>query len=162
MLGTAFILPARTVKCRHRHTYGYIRVSEDEQDQEHLSPGNQEKRIKQYALKHKLDFIRTFTDENCNGITMDDRPALKQLLAILKPGDTVIFDSIRRITVDKSYFFRFFAKLTKAKIYIVFIERDFDNRDPFGESLTKIFLDMAETENQTALEKAQIIQTETK
>lgn len=150
MLGPAFILPARTVKCKHKHTYGYIRVYKDERDQEHLSSANQEKRIKQYALKHKLDFIRVFTDENCNKITMDDLPALKELLAILKPGDTVIFDSLSRVTFDVNSLLRIFAKLTKSKVYVVFIETDFDNHYPPGESFTKLFLDMAAVGNRTA------------
>ncbi|MFN8831400.1 MAG: recombinase family protein [Labrys sp. (in: a-proteobacteria)] len=76
----------------------YIRVSTDRQASEGESLGNQERTARGYAQMLGLEVTQVFTDAGVSGSTpLADRPAGGGLLAVLKPGDTVITPKLDRM-----------------------------------------------------------------
>jgi len=78
--------------------YGYARVSTQRQAEEGESLGVQRRQIEGYASMLGLDKPQLFVEEGVSGSKpMNDRPAAKQLLATLKPGDVIIAAKLDRM-----------------------------------------------------------------
>ena len=78
-------------------TYGYIRVSTQRQAEEGESLGAQRRTIEGYCLMKGLSKPQFFVEEGVSGSKpLSERPAGKQLLAALKPGDKIICTKLDR------------------------------------------------------------------
>ena len=96
-------------------TYGYCRISRQTQNIE-----RQARNITEYDSKAKL------IKEAYTGTTQE-RPAWLKLRRGLKPGDTVIFDSVSRMSRNAAEGFREYQELFDAGINLVFLkERHID------------------------------------
>ena len=77
--------------------YGYIRVSTAKQVAED-TPDTQRMTIAELALKHGLLVDQYFEDDAISGKTAPEkRPGVGALLAVIKPGDTVVMSQLNRI-----------------------------------------------------------------
>ena len=54
----------------------YVRMSTEHQQ---YSIDNQSAAIHQYALDHRMEIVRTYTDAGKSGLTLANRPGLRQL-----------------------------------------------------------------------------------
>lgn len=96
-------------------TYGYCRISRSTQNIE-----RQARNITEYDPKAKL------IKEAYTGTTQE-RPAWLKLRKGLKPGDTVIFDSVSRMSRNAAEGFREYQELFDAGVNLVFLkERHID------------------------------------
>jgi putative DNA-invertase from lambdoid prophage Rac len=78
--------------------YAYTRVSTIRQASEGESLEVQERIVAGYAMQHGLKVDSVFTEGGVSGsVPLGDRPQGKALLAILKPGDTVITPKLDRM-----------------------------------------------------------------
>ena len=78
--------------------YGYARVSTQRQAEEGESLGVQRRQIEGYASMLGLDTPHLFVEEGVSGSKpLNARPAAKQLLAALKPGDVIIAAKLDRM-----------------------------------------------------------------
>jgi len=78
--------------------YGYARVSTQRQAEEGESLGVQRRQIEGYASMLGLDTPHLFVEEGVSGSKpLNARPAAKQLLAVLKPGDVIIAAKLDRM-----------------------------------------------------------------
>ncbi|EOU8864962.1 recombinase family protein [Escherichia coli] len=79
-------------------TYGYIRVSTAKQVAED-TPDTQRMTIAQLAMEHGLLVDEIFEDDACTGKTEPEkRPGFGALVAIIKPGDTVVMSQLNRVS----------------------------------------------------------------
>lgn len=62
----------------------YVRMSTDHQK---YSTENQAEAITEYAIRHKIDIIRTYTDAGKSGLKIEGRDALKQLINDVQSGN---------------------------------------------------------------------------
>ena len=77
-------------------TYGYIRVSTIEQA-DGSSLDEQDRKVRGVALIRGVEVDRVFTDPGISGsVSLDKRPAGKELLATLRKGDTLIVAKLDR------------------------------------------------------------------
>ena len=85
-------------------TYGYIRVSTNQQVETGMSLKEQERQIKSYADLKNLKIKRVFTERGVSaGIELTKRPMGRQLLSIVEDGDTILcskLDRMFRSTLD--------------------------------------------------------------
>src|SRR5215472_2464998 len=61
----------------------YVRMSTDQQQ---YSLNNQADAIADYARRNNMVIVRTYTDSGKTGLTLTERPGLKQLLADVEAG----------------------------------------------------------------------------
>ena len=93
--------------------YAYARVSTPTQRLE-----RQIKNIKEYCRDQKIEKIYT---EKYTG-TRIDRPQFSQLLRILHPGDSIIFDSVSRMSRTAEEGYNLYMDLLHQDIDLVFIK----------------------------------------
>ena len=65
-------------------TIAYVRVSTD--DQVDYSPDAQRSRCLQYAASHDLGPVAFLSDEGLSGKDLINRPAMRELLALVEAG----------------------------------------------------------------------------
>ncbi|MCV5295974.1 recombinase family protein, partial [Escherichia coli] len=78
--------------------YGYIRVSTAKQVAED-TPDTQRDTIERLATEHGLLVDRIFEDDAYTGNTAEpeQRPGFGALVAVIKPGDTIIMSQLNRV-----------------------------------------------------------------
>ena len=78
--------------------YGYARVSTQRQAEEGESLGVQRRQIEGYTTMLGLEAPQFFVEEGVSGSKpLSERPAAKQLLAALQPGDVIISAKLDRM-----------------------------------------------------------------
>lgn len=78
--------------------YAYTRVSTDRQANEGESLDVQERTVAGYAMMHGLAVSRTFVERGVSGSKpLAERPAGAELLAVIRPGDTIITPKLDRM-----------------------------------------------------------------
>lgn len=110
--------------------YAYCRVSTKDQKLE-----RQEKNIKEYYKERLEDLI--FFEEKFTGTT-SDRPEWKKLIKIVREGDTIIFDSVSRMSRDGEEGYNDYLNLWKRKINLIFLNEQYLNTEIFN-SQVKIY-----------------------
>lgn len=108
----------------------YVRMSTDHQ---RYSIDNQMSAIKNYALAHKIEIVRTYADEGRSGLKLKGRDALTRLLADVQNGTTdynaiLVYDVSRwgRFqNTDESAYYEFICKL--ANIDVIYCAEQFQN-----------------------------------
>lgn len=104
--------------------YGYCRISSSRQSIE-----RQVRNIKQYCPEAIM------VEEVFTGTKFYERKKLQNLLKKLKPGDTVIFDSVSRMSRDAEEGFKLYEELYNKGINLVFLKEPHINTDTYKNTL---------------------------
>jgi DNA invertase Pin-like site-specific DNA recombinase len=108
----------------------YVRMSTEHQQ---YSIDNQADAISRYAREHNMEIVRTYVDSGKSGLTIENRPGLRQLIADVEgglPGFTAIlvYDVSRwgRFQdVDESAYYEY--RCRRAKIALHYCAEQFNN-----------------------------------
>jgi len=113
-----------------RRVAEYVRMSTDHQK---YSTANQAAAIRDYALAHEMDIVRTYEDEGKSGLEIGTRHGLRSLLSDVQKG-TVDFEAV--LVFDVSRWGRFQNSdeaahyeylCTKAGVRVIYCAEPFDN-----------------------------------
>lgn len=118
----------------------YIRMSTEHQK---YSTENQSAAIEEYARRYGMTVVRTYADRGRSGLSLDGRPALKQLLEDVRVGNTpfgyiLVFDVSRwgRFQdADESAAYEYFCK--SAGLQVRYCTEQFENDGSLSSSLIK-------------------------
>lgn len=119
---------------------GYVRVSTEEQNETRQIVALQEKGI------NKL-FIDKKSGKNA------DREALKEMLAFVRDGDTVITESISRIARSTRDLLSIIDTLTQKKVEFISLKESIDTTTAQGRFMLTVFAAMAELERENILQR---------
>lgn len=106
--------------------YGYARISTKKQSLE-----RQVKNIESYN-ENAIIFEETFT-----GTKVVGRKEFKKLMDIVKEGDTIIFDSVSRMSRNAEEGYKIYMDLYKRDINLVFLNEMTINTDTYKNALLK-------------------------
>lgn len=115
-----------TTKATTNKVYGYARISTKKQSIE-----RQIKSIKAYN-ENAIIFEETFT-----GTKVVGRKEFKKLMDIVKEGDTIIFDSVSRMSRNSEEGYKIYMDLYKRGINLVFLNEMTINTDTYKNALLK-------------------------
>lgn len=116
-------------------TYGYVRVSTEEQAMEGISLEAQREKIKAFVTLHDLNLLQIISDEGASGKDLN-RPGLKKLLTLLqgKEADAIVVYKLDRLT-----------RRTRDLLYLI--------EDVFKKGNTRFFSISEQIDTETALGK---------
>ena len=121
-------------------TYGYMRVSTDDQDF----------KLQEDALnRYPVDFI--FSDK-MTGATMD-RPGLKRAVKVMRPGDKLVVWKLDRLGRSTIGVLDAAEQLARAGIELVSISEQFDTTTPMGKMFFTIIAAFAQMERDLISER---------
>lgn len=115
-----------TTKATTNKVYGYARISTKKQSIE-----RQIKSIKAYN-ENAIIFEETFT-----GTKVVGRKEFKKLMDIVKESDTIIFDSVSRMSRNAEEGYKIYMDLYKRDINLVFLNEMTINTDTYKNALLK-------------------------
>ena len=115
-----------TTKATTNKVYGYARISTKKQSLE-----RQVKNIESYN-ENAIIFEETFT-----GTKVVGRKEFKKLMDIVKEGDTIIFDSVSRMSRNAEEGYKIYMDLYKRGINLVFLNEMTINTDTYKNALLK-------------------------
>jgi len=121
---------------------GYVRVSTIEQN-----TGRQE------ILMQELGVEKVFVDKASGKNT--DRPQLKNLLDFVRPGDTVIVESISRFARNTKDLLDLIEQLVAKQVEFISKKEALDTTTPTGRFMLIIFGAVAELEREYILQRQQ-------
>lgn len=106
--------------------YGYCRVSTKKQ--------NIERQIRNIteAYTDAIIYSESFTG------TKIDRPEWNRLYKKVKPGDTIVFDEVSRMSRDAAEGFMLYKQLFESGINLVFLKESHINTDSYKESMNGV------------------------
>lgn len=113
--------------------YGYARVSTPRQ--------NLERQVRN--IKNECKDAIVFSEEY-TGKTLE-RPVFTKLLKIVKSGDTIIFDSVSRMSRNAEEGFKLYEELYKRDIRLIFLNERYIDTDVYKKNLKEIGLQMTGT-----------------
>lgn len=115
---------------RLRRAAMYVRMSTDHQK---YSTENQADSIREYATRHHIEIIETYTDSGKSGLSIDGRDALKQLIDDVQTGKAA-FNMILVLDVtrwgrfqdaDESAYYEYICR--RAGIDVQYVAEQFEN-----------------------------------
>lgn len=140
--------------------FGYCRISRKEQNIE-----RQERNIRA-AYPDAIIIKEAFT-----GTKIEGRKELEKLLRVIKAGDTIVFDSVSRMSRNSEEGFKLYKDLFEKQINLVFLKEGYVNTRVFrdrlqqsnvttgksylDEGLRTILLGIAEEQIQVAFDQAE-------
>ena len=104
--------------------YGYCRISQRSQ-----SIDRQTRNI-QVEYPNVIIFKEAFT-----GTKIDGRKEFQKLLSIVKPNDTIVFDSVSRMSRNAEEGFKLYEELYNKGINLVFLKEPHINTDTYKKAL---------------------------
>lgn len=104
-------------------TYGYARISTKKQSIE-----RQVRNIKEYC-EDAIIYQEAYTG------TKIDRPEFDKMLKQIRKGDTIIFDSVSRMSRNAEEGFNLYEELYNKGINLVFLKESYINTDVYKEAL---------------------------
>jgi DNA invertase Pin-like site-specific DNA recombinase len=118
----------------------YVRMSTEHQQ---YSTENQADVIRDYAAKHGIEIVRTFTDAGKSGLRIQGRDALQEILDTVNAGkanfDTILVYDVSRWgrfqDSDESAFYEYSCK--KAGITVQYCAEQFANDGTIGSTIIK-------------------------
>ncbi|MGN1092672.1 MAG: recombinase family protein [Monoglobaceae bacterium] len=119
---------------------GYCRVSTAEQNT-----------ARQEVLLESLAVDRVFLDK-CSGKNTD-RPALKEMLAFVRDGDTVVVESISRLARNTKDLLSLIDKFTEQGVGFISQKESIDTSSPTGKFILTVFGAIAELEREYILQR---------
>lgn len=105
--------------------YGYVRISTEYQNME-----RQVRNIKD-IYPDAIIIKEAFTG------TRTDRPVFSKLLKQVKPGDSIVFDSVSRMSRNAMEGFTLYEELFIQGIELIFLKESYINTATYKEALTK-------------------------
>ena len=105
--------------------YGYCRISTDKQ--------NIERQIRNILKFYPQAEI---WQETYTGTKTDGRKKFEQLLKIIKSGDTVVFDSVSRMSRNAEIGFQIYQELYEKGIELVFLKEPHINTATYKKALS--------------------------
>ncbi len=112
---------------------GYVRVSDPSQNT-----------ARQEVLMEQLKVDKVFIDR-CSGKNMD-RPELKAMLEFVRADDTVVVESVSRLSRSMLDFQKIIEQLDKKKVHFISQKEGFDTNTSEGRLVMNIFASFAEYE----------------
>lgn len=103
--------------------YGYCRISTNKQ--------NIERQIRNIKKEYPNAII---VQEAYTGTKMD-RTEFNKLLKVVKSGDTIIFDSVSRMSRNAEEGFKLYEKLYNNNVNLVFLKESYINTDTYKKAL---------------------------
>ena len=123
-------------------TYGYIRVSSTDQ--------NEDRQL--IAMKeHKIPKGNIFMDKQSGKNTA--RPGLQKLLATVERGDTVVVESVSRFARNTRDLLELIDKLAAKGVEFVSLKERIDTTTPTGKFMLTVFGAVAELERGYILQR---------
>lgn len=119
---------------------GYVRVSTEDQ-----------KTIRQDLLMEELGVEKVFTDKASG--KKKDRTGLKELMAFVREGDTVIVESISRFARSAKDLLELIGELQEKKVEFVSQKESIDTTTPQGKFMLTVFGAIAELEREQILQR---------
>ena len=119
---------------------GYVRVSTQEQNE-----------MRQVIALQERGVDKMFTDKRSGKNT--DRAALKEMLAFMREGDTVITESISRIARSTRDLLNIIDTLTQKKVEFISLKENIDTTTAQGRFMLTVFAAMAELERENILQR---------
>ena len=119
---------------------GYIRISTIGQNT-----------ARQEVLMQELGVEKVFIDRMSGKNT--DRPQLKEMMAFVRQGDTVIVESISRFARNTRDLLELVEQLTKKGVEFVSRKENIDTTTPTGKFMLTIFGAVAELEREYILQR---------
>lgn len=104
--------------------YGYVRVSTQTQ--------NIERQITNIIREYPTAIIKK---EKATGTKLDVRKVFNDLLKVVKAGDTIVFDSVSRMSRNAEEGFTLYEELFKKGVELVFIKESYINTSTYKKSL---------------------------
>lgn len=124
--------------------YGYARVST-----EHQSLERQIRNIDNYCIsKYGKTPYEIYKDKYTG--TKLDRPSFNSLLSKVKAGDTIIFDSVSRMSRTADDGFKLYSKLFEQGVELVFLNEQSISTEVYKDSMQSV--DMTNTDVDIILE----------
>lgn len=130
----------------------YTRVSSEEQSREGLSLGVQESRIKAYCIAKGLDVVKVYTDAG-RSAKDTNRPAFKDLVQNLHPGDAVVAVKLDRLFRNTRDALDFVELLKKKESELICIDESIDTTTPTGKFTFTLFAGLATLEREQTSER---------
>lgn len=119
---------------------GYVRVSTEEQNT-----------ARQEALMQELGVEKVYLDKASG--KSKDRPALDEMIAFVREGDTVIVESISRFARNTKDLLNLVEKLIEKKVEFVSKKEAIDTTTPTGRFMLTVFGAMAQLERDQILQR---------
>lgn len=106
--------------------YGYCRISRKQQ--------NIERQIRNIKAAYPEAII---VQEAYTGTKVEGRKEFEKLLKVVKPGDSIIFDSVSRMSRNAEEGFRLYQELLSLKIELKFLKEPFVDTAVYKEAAEK-------------------------
>lgn len=119
---------------------GYVRCSTEEQNE-----------ARQVLMMKEQEIGQVFVDKASGKNT--DRPGLKKLLDYVRPGDTVVVESISRLARSTRDLLTIVAELTERNVEFVSLKESIDTHTAQGQFMLTVFGAMAELERANILQR---------
>lgn len=119
---------------------GYVRCSTEEQNE-----------ARQVLMMKEQEIGRVFVDKASGKNT--DRPGLQELLDYVRPGDTVVVESISRLARSTRDLLTIVAELTERNVEFVSLKESIDTHTAQGQFMLTVFGAMAELERANILQR---------
>ena len=107
--------------------YGYARVSTEKQSLQ-----------RQITNLTKYDSNIVIYQEKYSGKHIENRQELKKLLSIVSSGDTIVFDSVSRMSRNADEGFALYKELYQKGINLVFLNESYINTEVYTQSIKSI------------------------
>lgn len=104
--------------------YGFVRISTKKQ--------NIERQIRNILARFPEAIIY---QEIYTGTKYYGRKVFEKLLSIVKPGDTIVFDSVSRMSRNAEEGFTLYKKLFEAGVNLIFLKEPHINTDTYRQAL---------------------------
>lgn len=105
--------------------YGYVRVSTKQQ--------NIERQIRNIKTAYGEDVM--IFQEKATGTRLDIRTEFKKLLKVVQQGDTIVFDSVSRMSRNAGEGITLYEELMEKGIDLVFLKEPYINTETYKNSL---------------------------
>lgn len=119
---------------------GYVRVSTEEQNT-----------ARQDVLMQELGVEKVFMDKASG--KSKDRPALEEMMAFVREGDTVIVESISRFARNTKDLLNLVERLGEKRVEFVSKKEAIDTTTPTGQFMLTVFGAMAQLEREQILQR---------
>lgn len=119
---------------------GYVRVSTEEQNT-----------TRQELLMETLGAEKVYMDKMSGKST--DRPQLKEMMAFVRTGDTVVVESISRFARNTKDLLDLVEQLSKKQVEFVSKKESIDTTTPAGKFMLTVFAAVSELERDYILQR---------
>lgn len=135
--------------------YGYIRVSTTMQKEDGISLDTQSKRIKDYCGYRQFELIKIYSDAGKSGGTME-RPALKEILDVIKKGDYLIVAELSRLSRNTKDALSILEIIKKKSGFLISLNPDIDFSSAIGEMMYTILSAFHQLERKQIAERVSL------